>query len=902
MSLAARTTTGIFWSGGAQLVRQLLQIGITAVLARLLVPADFGLIGMVVVVTGFLGLFSELGLGPALVQKKDLRSDHLSTAVTVSLLSGCALMLVTMAAAPLIAGFYHDARVVSVTMALALAFPLNSLGVVPLNLLHRRMDFRRLALIEMLSVVAAGGVAVALAARGLGVWSLVGQTLVSALGSSLLGWLVVHQRPTLSFHRAAFDDLFRFSAPVVGSNLLTYCARNFDNLLIGRFLGATALGYYALAYRLMLYPVQNISWVVGRVLFPAFSHLQQDKARVREGYLRSIRFLSLVTFPLMAGMAVMASELVGVIYGPQWDRAIGLVRILSLVGALQSIGTTIGPICLSQGRSDVLFRWNLLSVPVVCLAFAVGLRWDIEGVAVAYASASLALWYISHAMTNRLINLPMAEFLRALVPPALAATLMAGFVGVVKPAVVAPGWWRTAEVLVLSGMVGALVYGLALALVGSGAIREALALARHLRHGRIPPLPADTPVSPASRSGVTVPIAVQLKPEYLPLSETFIYDVLRELRAFTPVVLAEDVKNLDHFPIAHLIGVRTRDLSLWERASGKTMGLLLGVSTVRAYRYYEAMRSLPAVVIHAHFGPTGVMALPLARALRLPLVTSFYGYDVSALMRQPEWQRAYEQLFRHGNCFLVEGPFMRQRLIGLGCPEEKVRIQRLAINLELVPFRPRRCSGETIILLQVGRLVEKKGYADALVAFAEVHRRYPRTEFHIIGDGPEREKLQARIHDLGLGEAVKLFGSMSRRDYIAHAERCHILLQPSRTAENGDDEGGAPTVLLEMQASGMPIVATRHADIPHVVVEGESALLVPERNPMALAQAILALLDAPDRWRHMAHAGREFVARHHNIRIEARHLERIYADLCSPEHVRMSALRAEHARSSWRDL
>jgi PST family polysaccharide transporter len=882
MSLAVRTMRGIFWSGSAQLLRQLLQVGITALLARLLAPADFGLIGMVVVVTGFVALFGELGFGPALVQKRELTAAHLSTALTVTVVNGLVLMLLVVAAAPLVASFYDEARLVPLVGALALTFPFNGLGVVPLNLLQRRMEFGRVALIEVLSVVTAGTLAVILAFQGLGVWSLVGNILALSLTSSVLAWLFIRCWPGLSFDRAAFDDLLRFSAPVVGSTVLTYGARNLDNLLIGRFLGATALGYYGRAYRLMLYPVQNISWVLGRVLFPAFSELQHDRAKVRDQYLRTIRFISLVTFPLMAGMAVVAPELTRVVYGPRWERTIGLVRILSLVGALQSIGTTIGPVCLSQGRSDVLFRWNLLSVPVVCLALVLGLGWEIEGVAWAYGSASLALWYTSHAMTNRLINLRMSEFLGALVPPALGATVMAGVIQAMRLILSPSGRWTDAHALALWVSLGAAVYGLTLALVRPAILREAIALARQIWSQRGASPRADTPTPVFSDRGITTaPVVAQLKPEYLPLSETFIYDLVRGLKAFTPVVFAEDVKNLDHFPVPHLVVVRTRDLSLGERLSDKTMGMLLGVSSVRAYRYYDAMRRLQPALIHAHFGPTGVMALPIARALDLPLVTTFYGYDLSALGRQPQWRRAYGELFGRGDCFLVEGPFMRQRLIGLGCPEEKIRIQRIAIDLELFPYRPRQWGGGPVILLQVGRLVEKKGYDVALTAFAEVHRRYPRTEFHIIGEGPLRERLQARIGELGLTGAVLLLGAMSRRAYIAHAERCHILIQPSVTAENGDDEGGAPTVLLEMQASGMPIVATRHADIPHVVVEGESAVLVPERDPDALAQAILDLLARPDAWPRMAEAGREFVARAHDLRIEAKNMEDIYAEVCS---------------------
>jgi colanic acid/amylovoran biosynthesis glycosyltransferase len=375
-------------------------------------------------------------------------------------------------------------------------------------------------------------------------------------------------------------------------------------------------------------------------------------------------------------------------------------------------------------------------------------------------------------------------------------------------------------------------------------------------------------------------VVAHLKPEYLPLSETFVYEVIRSLSKHQPVVLAEDLKNLDQFPVGDLISVRTREFAPWERVYCKLMRSLLGIPSVQALKYYEAVKRLRPSLVHAHFGPTGVMALPIRRRLGIPLVTTFYGYDISAYGRVESWQAAYRELFAHGDVFLVEGPYMRERLIQLGCPESKARIQRIAIDLDLFPFRPRERRDEKVILLQVGRLVEKKGYEYSLRAFAEAHRRFPQSEFHIIGDGPLQAKLISLMNELGVTDSVKLLGPMTRREYIEHAEACHLLLQPSVTAENGDDEGGAPTVLIEMQASGMPIIATRHADIPNVVRDRESAVLVAERDSSALAEAIIRLATNPECWATMAEAGRRLVSEYHNIRVEAQKLEQVYESLC----------------------
>jgi len=372
------------------------------------------------------------------------------------------------------------------------------------------------------------------------------------------------------------------------------------------------------------------------------------------------------------------------------------------------------------------------------------------------------------------------------------------------------------------------------------------------------------------------PLVAEVKPDYLPLTETFIYEYLRALRRVRAVVVAEDVQHLEQFPIEALVRVSGRDVALGVRAAQRVLAHWLGMESARAYRYYAALRRLRPQLVHAHFGPTGVLVLAATQRLQVPLITSFYGYDLSALVREAEWRVRYRQLFAHGALFLVEGPHMRERLLRLGCPPEKVRIQRIAIDLEQFPFRPRAWCEGPIRLLHVGRMVEKKGHEYTLRAFARVRAQMRACELYLIGEGPLRPRLERLAAELGIAEAVRWLGALSRAAYREVAERCHILVQPSVTAANGDDEGGAPTVLLEMQASGMPIVATRHADIPHVVREGESARLVPERDVEASAEALRELMAHPEQWPRMAEAGRAFVAERHDIRREAPRLEELY--------------------------
>ena len=299
MSLKEKIIKGLYWSGASQAGKQISQFIITIILARLLSPADFGLLAMATVFVNFAMIFSEMGISSALIQKQDTHNRHYYSVFWFNIFVGICLTLFFIAVSPLIARFYKKPELVPILAVISLNFFFSSFVIIQQTILTKEMDFRKLAIRDVVAVIIAGIVGVVLAYNGFGVWSLVFQSLVFTLADVVLLWTVSSWRPKFSFAMADIKDIFHFSANLTGFNIVNYFARNVDQLLIGKFLGAQALGFYSLAYKLMLYPLQNISWVIGKVMFPAFSKIQQDLEKVRNSYMKMTRVISFITFPLM---------------------------------------------------------------------------------------------------------------------------------------------------------------------------------------------------------------------------------------------------------------------------------------------------------------------------------------------------------------------------------------------------------------------------------------------------------------------------------------------------------------------------------------------------------------------------------------------------------------------------
>jgi len=413
-NLKNKTISGVRWSVIAKSFQQFLSFFTVAILAHLLFPAAFGLIGMVLVVTNFVEIFKDLGTSTAIIQREEISQELILSVFWTNLFFGIVFTLIMVIISPVIAVFFREPGITLIMRVMSFSFIFSGLSVVPQALLIREMSFRRLAFIENVSSLIGAGIGVGMALSGWGVWSLVLQSLSRVFTMLIFLWLLNPIMPHLRLSLNSLKPIASYSLNLSGFNLLNYFIRNADNMLIGRYLGTTSLGFYSLAYKWMLLPVYYISGVVGNVFFSAFSKIQNDNLKICSVYLKLCASIGLVTFPLLLGMVALAKPLVFVALGPQWDLIVPLLMILSLIGLFQSIGTTIGNIYLAKGRADLMLIWGFVAGSLYILSFIIGLKWGIIGVGVAYAICGAILFYPSLVIPFRLIGLTFSQFVDAM--------------------------------------------------------------------------------------------------------------------------------------------------------------------------------------------------------------------------------------------------------------------------------------------------------------------------------------------------------------------------------------------------------------------------------------------------------------------------------------------------------
>ncbi|AFY81401.1 MOP flippase family protein [Oscillatoria acuminata] len=419
-----KVTSSFKWSLLSQLTRQVMQFVTTAILARLLSPSDFGLLGMASIVIGFVGLFMDLGTSAAVIQKKNISDSFLYSVFWMNVGFGFLAMLTLFSLSPLVASFYKEPKLTAILQVLSITFLISGLGILQKSLLERNLEFNKLAKIEIIAVVIGSILGITLAILKFGVWSLISQSLTGVCVTTLMLWFSQRWSPRLIFHWREISLVSNYSLNLTGFTIFNYFIRNADYLLIGKYLGSEDLGHYTLAYRLMLYPLQNISAVIGRVMFPVLCKIQDDNLQFRRVYLRITSCIALMAFPIMAGMWVIAEPLIITIFGWEWQPVIPLLMILAPVGLLQGLGTTVGTIYQAKGRTDWMLRWGIFAGTLVMLAFVIGLQWGIIGVAASYTVASLILTYPGFAIPFRLIQLSIIDYLSVVWRPFLLSFVM----------------------------------------------------------------------------------------------------------------------------------------------------------------------------------------------------------------------------------------------------------------------------------------------------------------------------------------------------------------------------------------------------------------------------------------------------------------------------------------------
>jgi colanic acid/amylovoran biosynthesis glycosyltransferase len=337
-----------------------------------------------------------------------------------------------------------------------------------------------------------------------------------------------------------------------------------------------------------------------------------------------------------------------------------------------------------------------------------------------------------------------------------------------------------------------------------------------------------------------MPRVVHAVDQFLPRSETFVYTTVTGHQRYEASVLCHTRDHADEFPFPRVHvqpkPVSRRTAAWWlaasvERATGRSPWRR-GVEA--------ALARIDPAVVHAHFGPTGCEMIPITTAAGLPLVTSLYGVDAAVLPYLPQWREQYARLFREGDLFLAEGPEMRKKVIAAGAPPERTLIHPIALNLAKYP---RWAPDGAATVLFVGRFIEKKGLLDAIAAFGRARERMPQARMTIVGGGGGEDAARALTSQMGIADGVEFAGMQPHADVIRRLAAAAVFIHPSVTGSDGDSEGGAPTILLEAQAIGTPIVTTRHADIPHVVPEGPGIYLCAEHDVDGLNRALVAALE-----------------------------------------------------------
>jgi PST family polysaccharide transporter len=406
----------------------------TVILARLLTPQDYGLIGMVAIVINFASMFQYLGLSTATVKWAQLNHQQVSTLFWLNMALSTAIMLMTAASGPLLAWFYGDPRLTWITLGYAISIIFTGLFIQHEAVLSRQMRFTTLAIIDISSLLA--GVAAALVAAwyGAGYWALVLSQLVATSARVVGTWTACSWRPGLPVRGSGVRSIVSYGGSLTGFNFINFFSRNIDNALIGRYWGAYQLGLYAKAYQMLLLPMEQINAPIAAVAMPALSRLADSPERYRKAYLNVVEKIAMISMPGIAFMIATSDWLVSLLLGSQWHQAGRIFMLLGVAAIVQPVTRTALWMFTTQGRTLELFKWGGIGGGIAVVAIVAGLPWGATGVAASYAVADLCistpilLWYV-----GRKGPVCTTDIYRTIGPSICAAVCTLGLLFVLRP-------------------------------------------------------------------------------------------------------------------------------------------------------------------------------------------------------------------------------------------------------------------------------------------------------------------------------------------------------------------------------------------------------------------------------------------------------------------------------------
>lgn len=423
-SLKAKTLVGLFWSFCERIGQQCIQFVITIILARLILPEEFGLIAMIMVFTSIAAAIVDSGYGAALIQKQDSTYVDQCSVYYFNLLVSIVLASILFITSPFIAAFYESPALETLTQVMSINLVIGGLGLVQSTLLTKELNFKTQLQIGLTATILSGTIGIVLAYRGYGVWALAAQLISRNVIRLVLLWMFHSWRPGLIFSYASLKSMFPYGSRLLAAKLITTV---FDNLLlivIGKAFSMGELGYYTRAKGLQQIPVSNVAYSVGRVTFPVFSSVQEDVARLKRGVRKALKSLAMLNFPIMIGIAVVADPLVRILFTEKWLPSVPFLQLLCLVGLLHPLHGVNVNVLKATGRSDLNLRINILKNGLKLVFLIITYRWGIEAILWGQVILSVLCYFVNTYYTASLIDYPIQQQFRDMLPIFSVTVLM----------------------------------------------------------------------------------------------------------------------------------------------------------------------------------------------------------------------------------------------------------------------------------------------------------------------------------------------------------------------------------------------------------------------------------------------------------------------------------------------
>ncbi|MFW5804659.1 MAG: lipopolysaccharide biosynthesis protein [bacterium] len=426
-SIRKSLTTGVFYTAIAKYSNIIFSILIGAVLARLLTPEEFGIVALVAVFITFFNLLGDFGISKAVVQNQKLTKHDIQSIFSFSILFAFALGFIFYISAPLIAKFYDNSELIKISRFLALAVLFHSLQAIPRSMLEKGLKFKQIGLITVSIQLLTGLTAIWLAYLNFSYYALVYRSILNGVLLFFAFYYTTPIKAVLKIDINAIKKIISFSIFNFSFNIINYFSRNGDNLLVGKFLGSTQLGYYNKAYQLMMLPVKNLTHVITPALMPVFSKYQDDKDVIYNTYRKVIKVLATFGFPLSVFLFFSAYEIINIIYGPQWDKSIPVFKLLALIIGVQMLYSSAGSVFLSINRTKLLFYYGLISSFILLSCISLGIFIGNNLVSVGYGiiiGFTINFFIVYYMLIHVALKKSMIHFFKSIIFPLFMSLIM----------------------------------------------------------------------------------------------------------------------------------------------------------------------------------------------------------------------------------------------------------------------------------------------------------------------------------------------------------------------------------------------------------------------------------------------------------------------------------------------